>query len=180
MQGGFIAIKCAAIPATRPPAAEYRKYLAPSSVATRIFRIPTKRTYNQRQSGRFEVANGGTIFLDELGDIPTEAQVALLRVLQEREFERVGGTHPIPIDVRVIAATHRDLRSAVASGAFRQDLLYRLNVFPLQMPSLRERRADIPLLVSHFIGRHAATSGKRIRSIERRTLSWLQDYDWPG
>jgi formate hydrogenlyase transcriptional activator len=164
----FVRVNCAALP--------------PSLIASELFGYE-KGAFTgaaQRHSGRFEVANGGTIFLDEIGDIPTEAQVALLRVLQEREFERVGGTHPIPVDVRVIAATHRDLRAAVASGAFRQDLLYRLNVFPLQMPSLRERRADIPLLVSHFIGRHAATSGKRIRSIERRTLSWLQDYDWPG
>jgi transcriptional regulator with GAF, ATPase, and Fis domain len=123
---------------------------------------------SQRHLGRFEVANGGTIFLDEIGDIPAETQIALLRVLQEREFERVGGTRPIPIDVRVLAATHCDLRAAVAEGRFRQDLFYRLNVFPLQIPPLRERPEDIPLLATHFIQRYAKKTKKKIRSIERR------------
>jgi formate hydrogenlyase transcriptional activator len=164
----FIRVNCAAIP--------------PSLIASELFGYE-KGAFTgaiQKHSGRFEVADGGTIFLDEIGDIPAETQVALLRVLQEREFERVGGNHPIPVDVRVIAATNRDLGAAVTSGSFRQDLFYRLNVFPLEIPSLRERRDDIPLLASYFIQRYADAAGKRIRSIERQTLGWLKDYDWPG
>jgi formate hydrogenlyase transcriptional activator len=134
----------------------------------------------QRRLGRFELAEGGTIFLDEIGDLPAETQVALLRVLQEREFERVGGDHPIRADVRVIAATNRDLKTAIASGTFRDDLFYRLNVFPVEMPPLRERREDISLLVEYFIDRYASKAGKKIRSVHQKTLDLLQSYPWPG
>ena len=134
----------------------------------------------QRRIGRFELANGGTIFLDEVGELAADTQVALLRVLQEREFERVGGRQPIRVDVRVIAATNRDLKAAMASGAFRQDLYYRLNVFPVEVPPLRERRKDIPLLVEYFIDRYARKAGKNIRSVEKKTLQLLQSYPWPG
>src|SRR5580658_2009809 len=127
----------------------------------------------QRRLGRFELAEGGTIFLDEIGELPAETQVALLRVLQEREFERVGGSQPIRADVRVIAATNRDLQAAIRSGAFRSDLFYRLNVIPLQMPPLRERKEDIPLLVEYFINRYSRKAGKRIRTIEKKTLELL-------
>jgi formate hydrogenlyase transcriptional activator len=135
---------------------------------------------NQRHAGRFEVANHGTIFLDEIGEMPSETQVALLRVLQEREFERVGGTQSIPIDVRVIAATNCDLPSAVRSEKFRLDLFYRLNVFPIHVPSLRERPEDILLLAKYFIERYAAKEGKRIRRVEKRTAELLEGYHWPG
>jgi len=135
---------------------------------------------NQRHAGRFEVANHGTIFLDEIGDMPSETQVALLRVLQEREFERVGGTQSIPVDVRVIAATNCDLPSAVRSGKFRLDLFCRLNVFPIHVPPLRERPEDILLLAKYFIERYGSKAGKRIRNIERKTVGWLQAYNWPG
>ncbi len=135
---------------------------------------------DRRRAGRFESANHGTIFLDEIGDMPAEAQVALLRVLQEREFERVGGTQTIPIDVRVIAATNCDLAGAVRAGRFRLDLFYRLNVFPIDVPSLRERRKDILPLAKHFIERYAAKVGKRIRSVEKRTARLLEAYSWPG
>ena len=134
----------------------------------------------QRRLGRFELANGGTIFLDEVGELSSETQVALLRVLQEREFERVGGRERIQVDVRVIAATNRDLTAAVADGTFRQDLFYRLNVFPLEMPPLRERREDIPMLVEYFIGRSARRAGKTFRRVSKRTLDCLQSYPWPG
>jgi formate hydrogenlyase transcriptional activator len=134
----------------------------------------------QRHAGRFEVANHGTIFLDEIGEMPAETQVALLRVLQEREFERVGGTQSVPVDVRVIAATNCDLSAAVRSGKFRLDLFYRLNVFPIQVPSLRDRPGDILLLARHFIERSAAASAKKIRRVEKRTARLLQEYDWPG
>jgi formate hydrogenlyase transcriptional activator len=135
---------------------------------------------NQRHAGRFEVANHGTMFLDEIGEMPGETQVALLRVLQEREFERVGGTQSIPVDVRVIAATNCDLPAAVRSGKFRPDLFYRLNVFPIHVPSLRERREDILLLAKYFIGRYAAKLGKRIERVEKRTAKLLESYHWPG
>jgi transcriptional regulator with GAF, ATPase, and Fis domain len=164
----FVRVNCAAIP--------------PSLIASELFGYE-KGAFTgatQRHLGRFELANGGTIFLDEIGDIPAETQIALLRVLQEREFERVGGTRPIPIDVRVLAATNSDLKAAVDGATFRLDLFYRLNVFPIQMPSLRERAEDILLLATYFIERYASKAGKRIRSIERRTLEWLQAYDWPG
>ncbi len=134
----------------------------------------------QRRLGRFELANGGTIFLDEVGELSSEIQVALLRVLQEREFERVGGRERIRVDVRVIAATNRDLTAAVADGTFRQDLFYRLDVFPVEMPPLRERREDIPMLVEYFIGRYARRAGKKFRRVSKRTLDCLQSYPWPG
>ncbi len=134
----------------------------------------------QRRLGRFEAANGGTIFLDEVGDLPADTQIALLRVLQEREIERVGSNQPIPVDVRVLAATNRDLEAAVAAGTFRQDLFYRLNVFPVRLPALRERADDIPLLVEYLIDRYGGKAGKRIRQIDRKTLELFQSYDWPG
>ena len=135
---------------------------------------------NQRRAGRFETANHGTLFLDEIGDVPAETQVALLRVLQEREFERVGGTQPVAVDVRVITATNRDLKAAVANGSFREDLFYRLNVFPIEVPPLRERKDDILMLVEYFVQRYAARAGKNVRSIEKKTLELLREYDWPG
>jgi PAS domain S-box-containing protein len=134
----------------------------------------------QRKLGRFELAEGGTLLLDELGEIPPEIQVALLRVLQERRFERVGGTQPISSDVRVIAATNVDLDAAMNAGAFRRDLFYRLNVFPIEVPSLRERREDIPLLVEYFIERFATQAGKRFSRIDKKSLDLLKSYDWPG
>jgi transcriptional regulator with GAF, ATPase, and Fis domain len=134
----------------------------------------------QRRLGRFEMADGGTIFLDELGELLPDTQAALLRVLQEREFERVGGGQPVHVDVRVIAATNRDLNVAVANGSFRQDLLYRLNVFPIEAPPLRERKDDILLLVEYFVQRYANRVGRSIRSIDQKTLDLLQCYDWPG
>jgi formate hydrogenlyase transcriptional activator len=135
---------------------------------------------NQRRAGRFEVANHGTMFLDEIGEMPRETQVALLRVLQEREFERVGGTQSIPVDIRIIAATNCDLPSAVRSGKFRLDLFYRLNVFPIHVPPLRERPEDILLLAKYFIERYAAKQGKRIRRVEKRTVEILAGHQWPG
>ena len=135
---------------------------------------------NQRHAGRFEAANHGTLFLDEIGDVPAETQVALLRVLQEREFERVGGTQSIPVDVRVVAATNCDLETAVRSREFRLDLFYRLNVFPIHVPPLRERPEDILLLAKYFIGVYAAKLGKRIRSVDKRTAELLEAYQWPG
>jgi transcriptional regulator with GAF, ATPase, and Fis domain len=164
----FIRVNCAAIP--------------PSLIASELFGCE-KGAFTgafQRRLGRFELANGGTIFLDEIGDIPAEMQIALLRVLQERELERVGGTQPVSIDVRVIAATNCDLRAAVDAGTFRLDLFYRLNVFPIQMPALRDRPEDILLLTKRFIERYASKFGKKIRTIERKTLERLQSYDWPG
>lgn len=134
----------------------------------------------QQRLGRFELANGGTLFLDEVGELPAETQIALLRVLQEHEFERIGGNRRIRTDVRVIAATNRDLQAAIAAGSFRNDLFYRLNVFPMETPSLRERRADIPLLVEYFIDRYARKAGKKIRRVNKKTLELLQSYAWPG
>jgi transcriptional regulator with GAF, ATPase, and Fis domain len=134
----------------------------------------------QRRLGRFELAEGGTIFLDEVGELPLETQIALLRVLQEHEFERVGGTRSIQTNVRVVAATNRDLRTAIAAGTFRSDLFYRLNVFPIEMPPLRERREDIPVLVEYFIDRCARNAGKDIRGINKKSLDLLQSYPWPG
>jgi formate hydrogenlyase transcriptional activator len=164
----FIRVNCAAIP--------------PSLINSELFGHE-KGAFTgalQRRLGRFESADTGTIFLDEVGDLSPETQVALLRVLQEREFERVGSSRPISIDVRVIAATNRDLEAAVAAGSFRQDLFYRLNVFPVRVPSLRERKDDIPLLVEYFVERYARRSGKKFRHISRKTLALFQDYDWPG
>jgi transcriptional regulator with PAS, ATPase and Fis domain len=134
----------------------------------------------QRRLGRFELAEGGTIFLDEVGELPAEMQISLLRVLQEREFERVGGNRSIRADVRVVAATNRDLQAAIAEGGFRSDLFYRLNVFPIEIPALRERKEDIPLLVEYFIDRYATKAGKKIQSINKKTLDMLQSYAWPG
>ena len=130
--------------------------------------------------GRFELASGGTIFFDEVGELPAETQIALLRVLQEHEFERVGGTRSIRADVRVIAATNRDLQAAISAGAFRSDLYYRLNVFPIEIPPLRERKQDIPLLVEYFIDRYARKAGKKITTVDKKTLRLLQSYPWPG
>jgi PAS domain S-box-containing protein len=134
----------------------------------------------QRRLGRFELAEGGTIFLDEIGELPAETQIALLRVLQEHEFERVGGTQSIRTDVRVIAATNRDVQAAIAAGTFRSDLFYRLNVFPIEIPPLRERREDIPLLVEYFIDRYARKAGKTIKGVNTKSLDLLQSYPWPG
>jgi len=164
----FIGVNCAAIPA--------------SLIASELFGHE-KGAFTgatQRRLGRFESANGGTIFLDEVGDLPPEIQIALLRVLQEREIERVGSNRPIPVDVRVLAATHRDLNALVAEGKFRQDLLYRLNVVPIEMPSLRDRAPDIPLLVEYFIDRFGKKAGKKFRTIDRKTLTLFQAYGWPG
>ncbi len=164
----FIGVNCAAIPA--------------SLIASELFghEEGAFTGATQRRLGRFESANGGTIFLDEVGDLPTEVQIALLRVLQEREIERVGSGRPIPINVRVLSATHRDLNTLVAEGKFREDLLYRLNVVPIEMPSLRERAADIPLLVDYFIDRFGKKAGKKFRRIDKRTLKLFQAYSWPG
>jgi transcriptional regulator with GAF, ATPase, and Fis domain len=164
----FVSVNCAA--------------LAPGLISSELFGHE-KGSFTgamQRRVGRFELADGGTIFLDEVGDIPPDTQVALLRVLQERQFERVGGTQPIHVDVRVIAATHRDLRTAIADARFREDLYYRLNVFPIETPPLRERKDDILMLVEYFVQRYAEKAGKSIRTIEKRTLERLQAYDWPG
>ena len=164
----FIRVNCAAIP--------------PSLIASELFGHE-KGAFTgatQRRLGRFESANGGTIFLDEIGDLPAETQIALLRVLQEREVERVGSSQPISVDVRVVAATNSDLRAAVATGTFREDLFYRLNVFPIQLPSLRERVDDIPLLVEYLIECYAKKAGKKFKTIKKRTLDLFRAYDWPG
>ena len=134
----------------------------------------------QRRLGRFESAEGGTIFLDEVGELPAETQVALLRVLQEREFQRVGGNESLQTDVRVVAATNRDMQTAIAEGRFRNDLFYRLNVFPIEVPPLRQRKEDIPLLVEYFVDRYASKTGKKITGINKRSLELLQSYAWPG
>jgi PAS domain S-box-containing protein len=164
----FLGVNCAAIP--------------PSLIASELFGHE-KGAFTgatQRRLGRFESASGGTIFLDEVGDLPEEIQIALLRVLQEREIERVGANNPIPVDVRVLAATHRDLNALVDEGKFRQDLLYRLNVVPIEMPSLRERKGDIPLLVEYYIDRFGRKSGKKFRTIDKKSFKLLQLYNWPG
>jgi formate hydrogenlyase transcriptional activator len=133
-----------------------------------------------RQAGRFELADHSTIFLDEIGDLPTNAQVKLLRVLEERQFERLGSTRPIRIDTRILAATHRDLEQAVTQGEFREDLFYRLNVFPIRMPALRERLEDIPLLVWRYVNEFSAAFGRRVEKITNDTMQALQNYPWPG
>jgi formate hydrogenlyase transcriptional activator len=164
----FVAVNCAAIPR--------------ELIASELFGHE-KGAFTgavQRRIGRFELANGGTLFLDEVGELLPDTQVALLRVLQERELERVGGRETIHVDVRVIAATNRDLIDAVADGSFRPDLFYRLSVFPLEMPSLRERKQDVPLLVEYFIDRYARKAGKTFRRVNKRTLDRLQSYPWPG
>ena len=134
----------------------------------------------QRRQGRFELAHSGTIFLDEIGELPAETQIALLRVIQERQFERVGGSQVIPTDVRIIAATNRDLQAAIASGTFRSDLFYRLNVFPIDVPPLRQRKEDIPMLVEYFVKRYADKAKKHFSKIDKNTLKLCQTYDWPG
>jgi formate hydrogenlyase transcriptional activator len=167
-RGPFVRVNCAAIPQ--------------SLIASELFGHE-KGAFTgaiQRRAGRFELANRGTIFLDEVGEIPAETQIVLLRVLQERELERVGGSVTVPVDVRVLAATNRDLKAAVEAGAFRLDLFYRLNVFPVHMPSLRERAEDIPLLVEYFIARYADKGGRRIANIHRKTMELLTAYHWPG
>jgi formate hydrogenlyase transcriptional activator len=164
----FIRVNCAAI--------------SPSLIAAELFGHE-KGAFTgalQRRIGHFEAADGGTIFLDEIGDLPMETQIALLRVLQEREFERVGSSQPIAVDVRVLAATNRDLKLAVDAGTFRQDLFYRINVFPIHLPSLRERVDDIPLLVEYLIDRYAKKAGKKFKDMTRKTLEVFQAYDWPG
>jgi formate hydrogenlyase transcriptional activator len=164
----FIRVNCAAI--------------SPSLIASELFghERGSFTGAHQRRLGRFESADGGTIFLDEVGEIPPETQLALLRVLQEHEFERVGGNQTLRVDVRVLAATNKDLRAAVADGTFRQDLFYRLNVVPVQVPALRDRVDDIPLLVEYLVDRYAKKAGKRIRSVSKKTLDLFQGYDWPG
>ena len=134
----------------------------------------------QRRQGRFELADSGTIFLDEIGELPAETQIALLRVIQERQFERVGGSRAIPTDVRIIAATNRDLAAAIAAGTFRADLFYRLNVFPINVPPLRQRKEDIPMLVEYFVKRYADKARKQISKIDKNTLKLCQSYHWPG
>jgi DNA-binding NtrC family response regulator len=164
----FVQVNCAAIP--------------PALVASELFGHE-KGAFTgalQRRLGRFELAEGGTIFLDEIGDLPAETQVALLRVLQEREFERVGGHQSLTADVRIIAATNRDLQAAIADGSFRSDLYYRLHVFPIHVLPLRARRDDIPLLIDYFIERHSGKSRKRIRGVARESLERFQAYSWPG
>jgi transcriptional regulator with GAF, ATPase, and Fis domain len=164
----FISVNCAAVPA--------------SLIMSELFGHE-KGAFTgavQRRLGRFELAEGGTIFLDEVGDLPVETQIALLRVLQEREFERVGGTDVLCADVRVISATNRDLQAAIVDGAFRSDLYYRLNVFPIKLPPLQERREDVPLLVNYFVDRYAKRAGKKIKHIQKKTLDMLQEYSWPG
>jgi formate hydrogenlyase transcriptional activator len=164
----FVKVNCAAIPE--------------SLIASELFGHE-KGAFTgalQRRVGRFEAADGGTLFLDEVGELPMETQIALLRVLQEKEFERVGSNHPISVNVRVIAATNRDLRAAVANGTFRQDLFYRLNVFPIAVPPLCERVDDIPLLVEYFVARFAKSAGKNIRHIGKHTLEQLKKYRWAG
>jgi len=164
----FIAVNCAAVP--------------PTLVATELFGHE-KGAFTgatQRRLGRFELADGGTIFLDEVGELAADIQSTVLRVLQERQFERVGGSDPVSVDVRILSATNRDLKSAAEAGTFRRDLFYRLEVFPIQMPALRERCDDIPLLTEHFVGRCAGKVGKTFNAIDRKTLELLRDYTWPG
>jgi PAS domain S-box-containing protein len=164
----FVSVNCAAIPRDLIPSELFGHEKGAFTGAT------------QRRLGRFELADGGTIFLDEVGELSPDSQVALLRVLQEREFERVGGRQPIHVDVRVVAATNRDLKAAVANGTFRQDLFYRLNVFPIEVPPLRERKDDLLMLVEYFVQRYAKRAGKNIRSIDQKALDLLRFYDWPG
>ena len=164
----FVSLNCAATP--------------PSLIASELFGHE-KGAFTgalQQRRGRFELAHSGTIFLDEIGEIPMDTQVALLRVLQERQIERVGGSRAIPVDVRVIAATNRDLSTTIAAGTFRSDLFYRLNVFPIHVPPLRKRPEDIPILVEYFVKRFAEKMAKRIRQIDKRSLELCERYQWPG
>ena len=167
-QRAFIRVNCAAIPQSLINSELFGHEKGAFTGAT------------QRRLGRFEAADGGTLFLDEVGELPMETQIILLRILQEREFERVGGNQTISADVRIIAATNRDLTAAVAAGTFRSDLFYRINVFPVEMPSLRERIDDIPLLVEYLLDRYREKTGKGFRSIEQKTLDIFQGYGWPG
>lgn len=167
-QRAFIRVNCAAIPQSLINSELFGHEKGAFTGAT------------QRRLGRFEAADGGTLFLDEVGELPMETQIVLLRILQEREFERVGGNQTISADVRIIAATNRDLTAAVAAGTFRRDLFYRINVFPVEMPSLRERIDDIPLLVEYLLDRYREKTGKGFRSIQQKTLAIFQGYDWPG
>jgi transcriptional regulator with GAF, ATPase, and Fis domain len=164
----FVAVNCAAIPR--------------DLIASELFGHERGAFTGacQRRLGRFELAEGGTILLDEVGELPAETQIALLRVLQEHEFERVGGTGSIQTNVRVIAATNRNLQADIAAGTFRSDLFYRLSVFPIEVPSLRERREDIPVLVDYFVDRFARKAGRSIRKISKESLDLLQSYPWPG
>jgi PAS domain S-box-containing protein len=164
----FVSVNCAAIPAALIGSELFGHEKGAFTGAT------------QRRLGRFELADGGTLFLDEVGDLPAETQIALLRVLQERQFERIGGNQPITVNVRFIAATNRELKAAVAAGSFRSDLFYRLNVFPIDVPPLRHRKEDIPLLVEYLTERYASKAGKKIKKIEKRTLELLNAYQWPG
>jgi PAS domain S-box-containing protein len=164
----FVSVNCAAIPAGLIGSELFGHEKGAFTGAT------------QRRLGRFELADGGTLFLDEVGDLPPETQIALLRVLQERQLERVGGTQSIAVNVRIIAATNRDLKAAVTAGTFRSDLFYRLNVFPITVPPLRDRKDDIPLLVEYLTERYASKAGKKIKNIHKRTLELFQAYDWPG
>jgi PAS domain S-box-containing protein len=166
--GPFVSVNCAAVPRDLIASELFGHEKGAFTGAT------------QRRLGRFELAHGGTIFLDEVGELPMETQVALLRVLQEREFERVGGSASVRVDVRVIAATNRDLQAVIEAGTFRSDLFYRLNVFPIAVPALRERADDVPLLVEYFIDRYARKAGKTIRRVNKRTLDHLRSYPWPG
>jgi transcriptional regulator with GAF, ATPase, and Fis domain len=164
----FVSVNCAAIPAGLIGSELFGHEKGAFTGAT------------QRRLGRFELADGGTLFLDEVGDLPPETQIALLRVLQERQLERVGGTQSIAVNVRIIAATNRDLKAAVTAGTFRSDLFYRLNVFPITVPPLRDRKNDIPLLVEYLTERYANKAGKKIKNIHKKTLALFQQYDWPG
>jgi PAS domain S-box-containing protein len=166
--GAFVGVNCAAIPRDLIASELFGHEKGAFTGAT------------QQRLGRFELANGGTIFLDEVGELTAETQVALLRVLQEHEFERVGGNRRIRADVRVIAATNRDLQAAIGAGSFRSDLYYRLHVFPIAIPSLRDRRTDIPLLVEYFVDRYARKAGKKVKRVSKKTLELLQTYPWPG
>ena len=167
-QRAFISVNCAA--------------LAPSLIPSELFGHE-KGAFTgaaTRRVGRFELANGGTLFLDEVGELLLDTQIALLRVLRERDFERVGGKERIKVDVRIIAATNRDLNAAQADGTFRSDLFYRLQVFPIQVPSLRERREDIAMLLEYFLHRYANQAGKVFKCIDKHTLDLFRNYDWPG
>jgi len=164
----FVSVNCAAIPRDLVASELFGHEKGAFTGAT------------QRRLGRFELAGGGTIFLDEVGELPAETQIALLRVLQEHEFERVGGTESLRANVRVIAATNRDLEAAMAVGTFRGDLFYRLNVFPIEIPPLRERKEDIPMLVEYFIDRYARKAGKTIRGVNKKSMELLQAFPWPG
>jgi formate hydrogenlyase transcriptional activator len=167
-RGPLVKVNCAAIP--------------PTLLASELFGHERGAFSGavERRKGRFEQAHGGTLFLDEIGELPQEMQVLLLRVLQEREFERLGGTQTLQVDVRLVAATNRDLAEDVRSGRFRSDLYYRLNVFPVHVPPLRDRAEDIPPLVAHFAEKYGQKFGRKISRVERKTMDLLQAHRWPG